>query len=106
VKLSELEIIKAALPATGQATAIVNWEIALIRAKVDHAKASFNSYCTVFGLKPDDLGKTFHFRGQSYQITGLNPGAPKFAVNVKRVRDGKPFRFPHREIHSLLARAA
>lgn len=97
MKISELRIIDQALssfPEASPARRIVKREIAAIEAKQSQMVASFNALAHHFGLRPDQLGKVFHIRRTAYRITGLNPGAPKYAVNCVRVQDGKPFRVP------------
>ena len=101
MKLSELKIVKASLP-EGTAMQIVDRYIGELEAKEQGRVNDFNAYCKHFGLEPHHLGMTFIFRGRGYRITGLNPAAPKFAVNVIRLPDGKGFRFPHRDILRLL----
>lgn len=93
MKLSELVMIKAEL-SPGPGMAIVDREIAQIKTKSDHLQASWNAYCTHYGLRPDQLGKIFRIKGTQYRITGINPGAPRFAVQCVRVRDSKSFRVP------------
>lgn len=60
---------------------------------------TFAKYAALFGMKPEDFGKTFGFRGAIYKITGLNPRSEKFPVNAIRVSDGKPFKFPSTVTH-------
>jgi hypothetical protein len=53
----------------------------------------FKTYASTFGVKPEDLGRTFRSRGTEYKVTGINPGRPKFPFAVERVSDGKVFKF-------------
>jgi hypothetical protein len=103
VKLSELRIIDQALsafPVASPARQIVQREIRQLEAKADNQVAAFNAYCTHFGLRPDQLGKVFEIRRTKYRITGINPGAPRFPINVVRVHDGKVFRVPAADARS------
>ena len=56
--------------------------------------ADFARMAAHYGFVPTDLGRRTLFRGRYYEITGFNPGAPKYAVSVKRLPDGKVFRMP------------
>lgn len=67
--------------------------------------AMFKHYAGHFGLKTDDFGKVFVFRGAKYRICGLNPRAPKYPVNTTRIGDSKPFRFPESLVRECLLTA-
>lgn len=66
-------------------------------------KRDFTLWAKHYGLAETDLGRTFAFRGTVYEITGINPNAPKFAIQAKRIPDGKPFRFPPEIVRPLMA---
>lgn len=53
----------------------------------------FPTFCKMFNLDPEDLGKTFHDQGRLFTVTGLKPGNPKFPVMVKR-DDGREYKYP------------
>ena len=61
---------------------------------VDRSSLDFKTYAKSYGLKSEDLGKTFTFAGESYKIAGLKTNRPKFPINAIRVKDGKSFKFP------------
>lgn len=72
---------------------------------VDPKAAIFASAARLFGLKPDDFGKEFTSRGETFRITGLNLRRRKYPVSAERVRDGKGFKFPAEDVRLFLERA-
>ena len=55
--------------------------------------SAFKVLAPLYGVKPEDLGRTFTFRGEQYELTGLNSRADKFPFKAKRVSDGRGFKF-------------
>lgn len=55
--------------------------------------ADFVTYCGLFGLKAEDLNRTFHVRGTEYRIVGLRPSARKMPVLAERVDNGQRYAF-------------
>ncbi len=68
----------------------------------EQAKRTFDAYAAMLGLRADDLGRTFIFKGSLFKVTGLNPNAPKFCVLARRA-DGKEYRFPASVIRATAA---
>ena len=66
-------------------------------------RANFSAYADMFGLQPDDLGKTFTSQGRTYTIEGIAPRRPKYPVVAKR-DDGKTFKFPAETVAMRLRR--
>jgi len=64
---------------------------------------SFRSNAKLFGLQPDDLGKEFTFRGQSYTICGLKPKSLKYPV-IARSDNGRDYKFDCRTVLGALGR--
>ena len=68
----------------------------LTATKVIEGKTSeqvqFEEHASLFGLKPEDFGKTFTVDGKEYKLIGLCPSAPKWPVVGQRV-DGERFKF-------------
>jgi hypothetical protein len=64
---------------------------------------SFKSNAKLFGFEPDDLGKEFAFRGQSYNICGLKPKSRKYPV-IARSDNAKDYKFTCRMVLSALGR--
>lgn len=64
------------------------------------AKAQFDAWAGLLGLSLSDFGRRFMFRGVEYEINGVNPNAPKFAVSAMRVYDKKQFKFPVAAVRS------
>lgn len=70
---------------------------------LDRASEDFKSYARLYGLQPEDLGKSFTWSGDSYTITGLNSRSSKHPIIVER-KDGKKFKFSADQIHFSLKR--
>lgn len=71
-------------------------------AGADPGKKDFDRYADLFGLKPEDYGRTFVTRGETYQITGISPNRPKYPINAKSVRTGKSFKFQEASVQRAL----
>jgi len=56
--------------------------------------SDFKRCAQLWGLQPDDFGRTFRSRGIAYEICGGKPGSYKYPILGKRVPDGKVFKFP------------
>jgi hypothetical protein len=64
---------------------------------------SFKSNAKRFGFEPDDLGKEFIYRGQSYTICGFTPKSWKYPV-IARSDNGKDYKFACRTVLVALGR--
>jgi len=64
---------------------------------------SFRSSARLFGLEPDDLGREFVFRGQSYTVCGLKPKSRKYPV-IARSGNGKDYKFDCQTVLGALGR--
>ena len=63
---------------------------------------SFKLCARMYGLTPDDLGKTFkHWSGQVFTITGASSRRCRTPIFAER-SDGKRYRFPAAEVVALL----
>jgi len=60
----------------------------------------FKLYAHMFGLNPEDLGRTFTYGGNQYKLVGLAPRRPKFPFLAEN-RAGKRYKFGQ-EIAKLL----
>lgn len=66
----------------------------------DSQQKIFTEVCGLYGLKPDDYGKTFvHFEGlgkleKQYQLLGINVSAPKYPIIVKDLESNQMYRMP------------
>jgi hypothetical protein len=63
----------------------------------------FRQYAHMFGLAPEDLGRTFDSRGNRFTITGLKLASaifPILAVN----QSGKGYKFPADDVKRFLAK--
>jgi len=64
---------------------------------------SFRSSAKLFGFEPDDLGKEFIFRRQSYTICGFKPKSRKYPV-IAQSDNGKNYKFACRTVLGALGR--
>jgi|GEM_PF-1314809 len=67
--------------------------------------SAFKALASMYGLKPEDLGRRFAFRGGQYEVCGLNAKAGKFPICGKRVSDGKGFKFGEQTVALALGHA-
>lgn len=51
----------------------------------------FERHCHWYSLEPTDFGRELILEGQKYIINGVRTNAPKNAICIKRVSDGKTF---------------
>lgn len=56
------------------------------------AQLQYESYCAMWDMKPEWFGKSFWENGTQYRLTGINPGSPKYCLQIERVADGKTFK--------------
>ena len=63
--------------------------------------SDFKLYAPMFGLNPDDLGKSFVSNFQTYTIIGLKKKSHTYPVLCKR-SDGKLFKYPATTVKMLL----
>ena len=63
----------------------------------------FRNNAKLFGFEPDDLGRRFTFRGQSYIICGLKPKSRKYPI-IAHSGNGKNYKFPCRTVLDALGR--
>ena len=55
----------------------------------------FKELCGLYGLKPEDLGKTFSsYTGEVYKIIGLKSNSRKFPILVEKISNGKKYKLP------------
>ena len=80
-------------PHAGVATFKVDVGIIGKNGVATRAAADFDAIAHLYGLKREDLGKTFEHRGNFYKISGLNPRSRKMPVLATRTFDGKTYRF-------------
>jgi len=66
----------------------------------------FKRNASLYGLKPEDLGKTFHSPGSGhrFKITGLKSRNRRYQIMADRVRDGKGFKFDAFTVKQALER--
>ena len=59
----------------------------------DKSAEDFKRAAFAYGLKPEDLGKSFVTAGVQYTITGLKRSSRRYPILAKR-SDGKQYKFP------------
>jgi len=69
---------------------------------VDVEAETFKQRATLYGLSPDDLGKTFNTNNGTFKITGLKPSRRKYPISADRVDDGKGFKFTAENVKRCL----
>ena len=69
------------------------------------AETDFPMFCTMFGLKPEHLGKEISIRGRVFTICGLKPNRTKLPILARAV-GGKVYKFPERTVQRALGIAA
>jgi hypothetical protein len=57
------------------------------------AKANFETYADLVGLKPTDYLRTFRHKGHVFTVNKIDLGKPKFCIGATR-DDGKQYGFP------------
>lgn len=65
--------------------------------------SEFQNYAALLGLQPDDLGKPFTLRGQTYIITGAKLSSRKYPVLAKNT-NGKVYKFTAEDVKRGLGR--
>ena len=70
---------------------------------VSKGASDFVMLATSFGLKPEDLGKEFVSRGETFKITGLNLKAKKYPIQAEMLSNGKNYKFPADTVCRLLS---
>ena len=54
-------------------------------------KAKNEMMAKLLGLPLDIVGSTFTMNGKVYEVVGLNPSKPKYAVSIKDIQTGKEY---------------
>jgi hypothetical protein len=60
---------------------------------ISKEETCFKQYASMYGMKPEDLGKNIIVGGKAYKVIGLRPSARRFPILAKRY-DGKRFCLP------------
>ena len=63
----------------------------------------WNSVCHLYGLKPEDYGKTFMSNGKTYRLCKIKPGHSKYPLIATRIPDGKSFKFDMGMVKMMLS---
>ena len=71
----------------------------------DAAKREWDKYCTFFGMKKEDFGRSFTTGKDAYVISGLKPKGRKYpilATATSTEREGTTYKFSANRIKELL----
>jgi hypothetical protein len=82
-------------------------EGSVVRAEgvVTREAAEFSQYADLFALEASDLGRTFQYRGQRYEIVGARLSNSKYPVLAKN-RNGKVYKFTAADVREALGERA
>ena len=69
----------------------------------DKAATSFVERCRLYGLKPEDLGRTFKNGGLTFTVSGLKPLARSMPILATDSASGKTYKFTAESVKALLA---
>jgi len=58
----------------------------------------FKEKCHKYGLKPEDLGKTFTSNDKSFKIIGLKVRNRKYPIIVEDIYTGKSYKFTENQV--------
>jgi hypothetical protein len=78
-------------------------EVAADGLVLSREAVAFQEQAPRYGLMSSDLGQTFHSRGKSFRITGLNTRAKRYPINAEDISTGKRFKFASETVVRSLA---
>jgi hypothetical protein len=90
-----------------ESSAVLKLEVAEIRGgeAVTREAEDFRRYASLFGLRPEDLGREFKdWSGDAYKVVGAKPNSRKYPILVKNLTSGKTFKFPEGRVQAALSR--
>jgi hypothetical protein len=67
------------------------------------ARIEFENYAKMFDLKPDDFGKEFVSRYDTFVVSGIKPRSSKYPVLATNKVTGKVFKFTAESVAAKLA---
>lgn len=62
----------------------------------------FQDRAILYGLKKEDLGRTFEKRGKQFKIVGLRPRNHKYPIICEATKTGKKYKFPAETVVKFL----
>lgn len=65
---------------------------------------TWRTFCSAYGLEPDDFGREVTIYEQRYRLEGFNARSDKCPIEVIEVATGRRFRFPAWKIRNVLGR--
>ena len=81
------------------------YKVRIFSGSKDNAKqVEWNKYCVLFGMRPEDFGKTFTSNGETYTIDGLNLKAKRMPILATR-SDGSGFKFDSVRVKFYMGKA-
>lgn len=69
---------------------------------LDPEQLRFEALARAFDLSPDDFGREFSTGRETFRITGIDPGRPKYPISAERVPDRQGFKFTVEQVALLL----
>lgn len=64
----------------------------------------FGQFAAMFGLLPEDYGKTVKIKRSIFKIIGIAPSSWKYPILVENIANGKVWKYPASTIQLLLGR--
>ena len=64
--------------------------------------ADFTMYCGLYGMKPEDYGRTFLNGGKTYKVVGLNVRKVRYPITAVEIATGKTVHFTKEGVVALL----
>lgn len=71
----------------------------------DAKKREFEAYCGIYGLEPEDFGKSFTVGGKTFTVSGLASGRSSKYPILAMNSNGKEFKFTVEQARKVLGRA-
>ena len=68
----------------------------------DPEAEEFKRFATIYGFKPEDLGRRFASRGKLFEITGIKRTRKKYPVSAREVGTNKTYKFMATDVKRLM----
>jgi len=68
----------------------------------DPEAEDFKRFASLYGFKPEDLGRQFTSRGKTFEITGLKLSRKKYPVSAREVGTDRQYKFPATDVKRLM----
>lgn len=67
-------------------------------------RQQFEQFAAMFGMLPEDYGKTVQIKRSIFKIVGIAPNSWKYPILVENIVSGKGWKYPASTIQLLLGR--